>query len=446
MPRPVLQRLGGGGRGAARRRRLERSLLEALCGVDVQRSHRGARTSDWRGELTSASLSLCCCCCYGRKGRCSCERARAPGVPRHTPRSHPYRRPHPPLAPSCTLLRPHPPLAPPPLAPSCAHTLLHLLLPQGGGEEAHLLKARWARLDCEKYVERPKPSPRPLLTTQEAEQRTQRMEAEASISSISSAGAAGAAGGGKVHCAPLVRGVLLLLVSDRPNQFLCHYFESAALHGLSPTVLGWDDSGWASGERKPWTYYLGGKLVLPLEYLERCAYPDDALVLFTDHDVVFQGGYDAMRAAYERAVAASNGAPLIFSAEKESYPRELQGLYPSAPLDPSRGPADYLNSGMWMGPVGGAKVIHKAPPLPLSLCLLRRLSSASPPPLLRLSSASPQPLLSPSPPPLPLCPSHPSPTLRPSPLRCGRSSLPLPPPPSPSLPLLLPPSRSRSCA
>ena len=40
-----------------------------------------------------------------------------------------------------------------------------------------------------------------------------------------------------------------------------------------------------------WTYYLGGKLVLPLEYLKRCNYPDDALVVFTDHDVVFQGGY-----------------------------------------------------------------------------------------------------------------------------------------------------------
>ena len=58
-------------------------------------------------------------------------------------------------------------------------------------------------------------------------------------------------------------------------QFLCHYFETALLHGLRPTVLGWDSSVWASPERKPWTYYLGGKLVLPLEYLEKCAYPDD---------------------------------------------------------------------------------------------------------------------------------------------------------------------------
>ena len=90
------------------------------------------------------------------------------------------------------------------------------------------------------------------------------------------------------HCAPLVDNVLLLLVSDRPNQFLCHYFESALLQGLSPTVLGWDTSAWAHPERKPWTYYLGGKLILPLEYLEKCAYPDETLVLFTDHDVVFQ--------------------------------------------------------------------------------------------------------------------------------------------------------------
>ena len=50
---------------------------------------------------------------------------------------------------------------------------------------------------------------------------------------------------------------------------------------------------------------LGGKLVLPLEYLERCRYADDALVLFTDHDVVFQGGYASLRAAYARAVRAA---------------------------------------------------------------------------------------------------------------------------------------------
>ena len=253
----------------------------------------------------------------------------------------------------------------------------------GGGAEAHLLKARWARLDCEKYVERPKPPPPALLSPAAIAAEIARRSAAGTGAAGTGAAENGAAGTGaagtgaaetgaaetgaaaaasprrrRPHCAPLGgERILLLLVSDRPNQFLCHYFESAALHGLSPTVLGWDDSGWASGDRKPWTYYLGGKLVLPLDYLERCGYPDDALVLFTDHDVVFQGGYAELKQRYAKAVAAAAGAPLIFSAEKESYPRELQGLYPRTPSDPSRGPAEYLNSGMWMGPVGAAKAL-----------------------------------------------------------------------------------------
>ena len=200
----------------------------------------------------------------------------------------------------------------------------------GSSETAHLLKARWARLDCEKYVTRRRPPPPPVAID---------------------------LGSPEPHCAPLTDGMLLLLVSDRPNQFLCHYFESALLHGLRPTVLGWDDTAWASPSRKPWTYYLGGKLILPLEYMERCHYPDDALVVFTDHDVVFQGGYAALRSRYEQAVKKANGAPLIFSAETSSYPLELKGLYPGRPTDPSSGPANFLNSGMWMGPIGAAKAL-----------------------------------------------------------------------------------------
>ena len=34
--------------------------------------------------------------------------------------------------------------------------------------------------------------------------------------------------------------------------------------------------------------YFGAKLLLPLEYLRRCTPPNDTLVVFTDHDVVFQ--------------------------------------------------------------------------------------------------------------------------------------------------------------
>jgi hypothetical protein len=217
----------------------------------------------------------------------------------------------------------------------------------GGTETAHLLKARWARLDCEKYIVRPPKSARQQQRLPVPPPRVARMGSAAERQQPAP------------HCVPLVDNMLLLLVSDRPNQFLCHYFESAMLHGLNPTVLGWDDSGWASEERKPWTYYLGGKLVLPLEYLERCSYPDDAIVLFTDHDVVFQGGAAELKARYGRAVKAANGAPLIFSAESESYPRELKPLYPRSPSDPSKGPAEFLNSGMWMGTVGAAKALLK---------------------------------------------------------------------------------------
>lgn len=64
------------------------------------------------------------------------------------------------------------------------------------------------------------------------------------------------------------------------------------VHGLRPTILGWDPASWLGGGRpKPWTFHLGAKLVLPLHYLQACSYPPDTLVLFTDHDVVFQGGY-----------------------------------------------------------------------------------------------------------------------------------------------------------
>lgn len=73
--------------------------------------------------------------------------------------------------------------------------------------------------------------------------------------------------------------------------------------------------------------------------------------------IVLQGGYKELRARYAKAVEAAHGAPLIFSAERESYPRELQGLYPRSPSDPTKGPAEYLNSGMWMGPVGAAKAL-----------------------------------------------------------------------------------------
>ena len=58
-----------------------------------------------------------------------------------------------------------------------------------------------------------------------------------------------------------------------------------------PTVLGWDERAWlggARGARKPWFYHLGAKLALPLHYLRSCAFPNETLVLFTDHDALFR--------------------------------------------------------------------------------------------------------------------------------------------------------------
>ena len=126
----------------------------------------------------------------------------------------------------------------------------------GDGALSHLLQVRWARLDCDKYVERPATTP-----------QTKRAQAGGLLAT----GNAAAMPGGEAHCAPLTEGIIVIAVSDRPNQFLCHYFESALLHGLRPTVLGWDNASWTARGRgfpRPWTYHLGAKLVLPLEYLQ----------------------------------------------------------------------------------------------------------------------------------------------------------------------------------
>eukprot|EP00966_Prymnesium_polylepis_P315701 7294507-Prymnesium_polylepis.1 len=49
---------------------------------------------------------------------------------------------------------------------------------------------------------------------------------------------------GGVECVAPVEGVLLLAVADRPNQFLCHFFNSALCHRLRPLVLGWNPASW----------------------------------------------------------------------------------------------------------------------------------------------------------------------------------------------------------
>lgn len=61
------------------------------------------------------------------------------------------------------------------------------------------------------------------------------------------------------------------------------------MHSLRPTILGWDSDSWlGGGPSKPWTFHLGAKLVLPLHYLRACGYANDTIVVFTDHDVIFQ--------------------------------------------------------------------------------------------------------------------------------------------------------------
>ena len=59
-----------------------------------------------------------------------------------------------------------------------------------------------------------------------------------------------------------------------------------------------------------------------------------------------------MKAAYRRAVEREDGAPLVFSTEFESYPLELKRSYPR-----KSGVFQYLNSGMWAGPVRDAKAL-----------------------------------------------------------------------------------------
>ena len=71
-------------------------------------------------------------------------------------------------------------------------------------------RARWARLFCDEYVPYVPPP-------------TQAAAAARAVVPTSA------------ECTAPVDGLVTLLVSDRPNQFLCHYFVSALLHGIRPT-------------------------------------------------------------------------------------------------------------------------------------------------------------------------------------------------------------------
>ncbi len=187
-----------------------------------------------------------------------------------------------------------------------------------GGTPAHA-RLRWARLDCDKHAStddfaffhpeqaRVLPPAAAASSASTASSASAASSAAAVSSSSAAAAAAPAAGAaaaavsaapppprrieaGSVHCVAPTRGVLLLAVSDRPNKWLCFLLHTALLHGLRPAILGWDPAAWLGfgGKKRPWTFHLGAKLLLPLEYLRRCHVPNDTLVVFTDHDVIFQ--------------------------------------------------------------------------------------------------------------------------------------------------------------
>ena len=138
-------------------------------------------------------------------------------------------------------------------------------------------------------------------------------------------------------------GVLVLLVSDRPNGFLCHYLLSAMLNGLHPTVLGWNARSWRAiaGTRRPgWHFHLGAKVVLPLHYLRECKYPPETLLVFTDHDVFWQGGYADIKGAYKAASAAKGANPktLLFFKKKAPLPLQNINKVPPSVLFEKRSP------------------------------------------------------------------------------------------------------------
>ena len=163
-----------------------------------------------------------------------------------------------------------------------------------------------------------------------------------------------------LYCAAPTDGVLLFVVADRPNHFLCQHLGSALLAGLRPVVLGWDEDAWLERARKPWSYHLGAKLVLPLAYLRACKLPADTLVVFTDQDAVFQGGAAELRSSYQRASQLAAGAEIIFSMEREPYPGELKGFYPTGQSADGKGRKGYLNSGLWMGPAAAVEAMLTA--------------------------------------------------------------------------------------
>lgn len=91
-------------------------------------------------------------------------------------------------------------------------------------------KARWARLGCQNYVSAQDvvalAGPASPLTPAEPPQRVP-------ASPPARSGGGTASDEERMHCVEPTDGVLLLLVSDRPNQFLCHYFAAAMVRTLT---------------------------------------------------------------------------------------------------------------------------------------------------------------------------------------------------------------------
>ena len=121
-------------------------------------------------------------------------------------------------------------------APFCAAAMRVYGTYPGGdwGEAPFSVRLRWARLDCTPNYATPdefqwqRAAVLPRLPPPPPPPPRPRQHFDPS----------------QCHCPQPVEGVILLVVADRPNHFLCHHLASALLHGLSPIVLGWDETSW----------------------------------------------------------------------------------------------------------------------------------------------------------------------------------------------------------
>merc|ERR1711971_947964 len=80
------------------------------------------------------------------------------------------------------------------------------------------------------------------------------------------------------------------------------------------------------------------------------------LVLFADTDVIFQAGYQKLKAGFKRA--ADSGTRVLFSGEASLWPTSLQSFYRARKQ--SRGSEaahPFLNSGQFLGKVDDIRLL-----------------------------------------------------------------------------------------